>query len=523
MPEPPANLPDAKPEIIVLDRLTKRFPGVVANDAVSLTIRGGEVHVLLGENGAGKSTLIDMLSGVQQPDGGTILVDGLATKIASPRHALGLGIGTVYQHSMLVPSLTVAENLLLGAPWWQRPKKQALGGNVRSISQKLGLAVGLNAIASGLSLGEQQQVEILRAQLRNSRVLILDESTSMLTPQGIAELGALMRRLAEQGQAVVFITHKLKEAVEFGDRISVLKLGRKAGEITPEQMQSRSEDDIISDIVGLMFGKRSGDPEVMQHKARTGVTGEQAMLEVQDLRVSAMPGHPGLGGINFSIAAGEVLGFAGIDGNGQKQLAEVLAGQLPLAAGSIQLNGARLDGLGVGQRRAAGLRYLTDDRLGEGIVGSFPVALNFFLKEVGNSPFWKRGIENRVAIEARAAELIKKFDIRTPGTNTPAGRLSGGNIQKLLLARELAEGARLIIFNKPTYGLDFANTLAARQLIKAVASRGLGVLLISTDLEELLGLSDRIAVMSGGAITGMVGNSEKARMAVGRLMTGLAA
>ena len=236
-----------------------------------------------------------------------------------------------------------------------------------------------------------------------------------------------------------------------------------------------------------------------------------------------MPGHPGLGGINFSIAAGEVLGFAGIDGNGQKQLAEALAGQLPIAAGSIQLNGAKLDGLSVGQRRAAGLRYLTDDRLGEGIVGNFPVAMNFFLKEVGNPPFWKRGIENRVAIEARAAELIKKFDIRTPGTNTPAGRLSGGNIQKLLLARELADGARLIIFNKPTHGLDFANTLAARQLIGKVASRGLGVLLISTDLEELLALSDRIAVMSGGAITGMVGNSEKARMAVGRLMTGLAA
>ena len=517
------TLPNAKPEIIVLDQLTKRFPGVVANDAVSLSIRGGEVHVLLGENGAGKSTLIDMLSGVQQPDGGKIFVDGTDTKIASPRHALTLGIGTVYQHSMLVPSLTVAENLLLGAAWWQRPKRQALSESVRSISQKLGLDVSLDAIASGLSLGEQQQVEILRAQLRNSRVLILDESTSMLTPKGIAELGTLMRRLAEQGQAVIFITHKLKEAVEFGDRISVLKLGRKVGEIAPEQMHSRHHDDIISDAVELMFGKRSSDPEAVLYMARAAVTGAPAMLEVKDLRIGATPVHPGLGGISFTIGAGEVLGIAGIDGNGQKQLAEALAGQLPIASGSLRLNGANLDGMSVGQRRTMGLRYLTDDRLGEGIVGSLPVSMNFFLKEVGHPPLWKGGFERRAAIESRAAELIRKFDVRTPHTGTPVGYLSGGNIQKVLLARELADGAKLIVFNKPTYGLDLANTLAARELIRKVAARGLGVLLISTDLEELLALSDRIAVMSHGSITGVVENTGKARMAVGRLMTGLAA
>jgi ABC-type uncharacterized transport system ATPase subunit len=515
--------PTAKPEIIVLDRVTKRFPGVLANDAVSLTIRGGEVHVLLGENGAGKSTLIDMLSGVQQPDSGQILVDGNATRISSPRHALDLGIGTVYQHSMLVPSLTVAENLLLGGPWWQRPNMDALGEHVQEISQKLGLVVSLDAVAASLSLGEQQQVEILRAQLRNSSVLILDESTSMLTPAGIAELGALMRRLAEQGQAVIFITHKLKEAVEFGDRISVLKLGRKVGEIAPEHMQSRSEDDTISDVVELMFGKRSGDPEAVQHDTRPIGAETRVMLEVENLKVGATPGHPGLGGIGFTIAAGEVLGIAGIDGNGQKQLAEALAGQLPMVAGSIRLNGTELNGKSVGQRRAIGLRYLTDDRLGEGIVGSFPVALNFLLKEVGMPPFWKHGMERRGAIESRANALIKQYDVRTPSAMTPAGRLSGGNIQKVLLARELADGAKLIIFNKPTHGLDLANTLAARDWIKNVAARGLGVLLISTDLEELLALSDRIAVMSGGAIAGVVENTGNARMAVGRLMTGLAA
>lgn len=518
---PPSQDQTVKPAIIVLDQVTKRFPGVIACDGVSLTIRGGEVHVLLGENGAGKSTLIDILSGVQQPDGGRILVDNQVTKINSPRHALALGIGTVFQHSMLVPTLTVGENLLLGAPWMQRPKLGELRSRAAVIGKQLGMAIDIDAHAASLSLGEQQQVEILRAQLRNSRVLILDESTSMLTPQGIAELGALMRRLAAQGQAVIFITHKLKEAVEFGDRITVLKLGRKVGEIGPDHMRSHGGQQIIADVVELMFGKRSGDPEAVQRPVRQSPSVE-ALLDVRGLTLAPSRGNPGLGGIEFSIAPGEVLGIAGIDGNGQKQLAEALAGQLA-AAGSISLGGIELGSMSVGQRRAAGLRYLTDDRLGEGIVGSFPVALNFFLKEVGSPPYWQHGFERRGEIEQRADQLIKQYDVRTPSGRTPAGRLSGGNIQKLLLARELADGARLIIFNKPTHGLDLANTLAARDWIRDVAAKGLGVLLISTDLEELLALSDRIAVMTGGAIAGFVNNGENTRTAVGRLMTGLAA
>lgn len=519
---PPSQEQGDKPNIIVLDQVTKRFPGVVANDNVSLNIRAGEVHALLGENGAGKSTLIDMLSGVQQPDAGRILIDGQPTRILSPRHALSLGIGTVFQHSMLVPTLTVAENLLLGGPWWQRPKFAELESRAAEISAQLGMSVDLQARAASLSLGEQQQAEILRAELRNSRVLILDESTSMLTPKGIAELGALMRRLADRGQAVIFITHKLQEAVDFGDRISVLKLGRKVGEIAPEQMKSETESEIISNVVELMFGGRSGDPDTVLYRTQRSDAARLPLIEVSDIGLAPAPGHPGLSGISFAVAAGEVLGIAGIDGNGQKQLAEVLAGQLP-AQGSIRLDGAELSGLPVGRRRAAGLRYLTDDRLGEGTVGSFPVAMNFFLKEVGESPYWMRGFERRGAIEARAEELIRQFDVRTPNARTPVGRLSGGNIQKVLLARELANGARVIIFNKPTYGLDLANTLNARELIREVASRGIAVILISTDLEELLALSDRIAVMDDGRIAGFVENREGARTAVGRLMTGLAA
>ncbi|TIT58820.1 MAG: ATP-binding cassette domain-containing protein, partial [Mesorhizobium sp.] len=241
--------------------VTKRFPGIVANDGIDLSIRPGEVHVLLGENGAGKSALIGMLSGLQQPDEGRILVDGKPTPITSPRHALALGIGTVFQHMMLVPTLTVAENLLLGGPWWQRPRTEELEARVAEITRSLGITVKLHARVSELSLGEQQQVEILRAMVRNSRLLILDESTSMLTPKGIEELGALMRRLVEQGLAIVFITHKLKEAAAFGDRISVLKLGRKVGEIPPERFRALGEQEIISEIVELMFGKQKDDPE----------------------------------------------------------------------------------------------------------------------------------------------------------------------------------------------------------------------------------------------------------------------
>jgi ABC-type uncharacterized transport system ATPase subunit len=510
-------------DIVALEGVTKRFPGVVANDGIDLAIRPGEVHVLLGENGAGKSTLIGMLSGLQQPDEGRILVDGEPTAIRSPRHALALGIGTVFQHMMLVPTLTVAENLLLGGPWWQRPKTEELEARVAEITGTLGITVRLHAKVSELSLGEQQQVEILRAMVRNSRLLILDESTSMLTPKGIDELGALMRRLVEQGLAIVFITHKLKEAAAFGDRISVLKLGRKVGEIPPERFCALGEQAIISEIVELMFGKRKDDPEAADRPVRAIHAEAAALLQVQYLAVAPTDDAPGLSSISFDIRAGELLGIAGIDGNGQKQLAEALAGQRAIVGGSVRLEGAPIEALGVGERRQRGLRYLTDDRLGEGTVGTFPVSVNFFLKQVGAAPFWRRGVEQRAEIDRRAAQLVREYDVRTPSLKTPVARLSGGNIQKVLLARELAEGAKVVIFNKPTYGLDLANTLASRQRIRDTAARGLAVLLISTDLEELLSMCDRIAVISNGSIVGTVENVDDARTKVGRLMIGLAA
>ncbi|GGD19657.1 putative B6 ABC transporter ATP-binding protein [Aureimonas glaciei] len=512
--------PNSPSPIIVLEGITKRFPGIVANDRIDLEIRAGEVHVLLGENGAGKSTLIGLLSGLQQPDGGRILVGGSETAIRSPSHALSLGIGTVFQHTMLVPTLTVAENLALGGRWWQRPRIAELTARVAEIAGPLGIEINLGARVSELSLGEQQQVEIVRALLRDSRMLILDEATSMLTPQGAAELGALMRRLVERGLAVVFITHKLGEAADFGDRVSVLKLGRKVGELPPERLRSLDRGALVDEIVAMMFGRHAGD-EAVTIPLRAADNG--VLLDVRDLSVAASSEAPGLEAISFSIGRGEILGIAGIDGNGQKQLAEALAGQRAASGGSVILAGEELDALNVGERRRKGLRYLTDDRLGEGTVASFPVSINYFLKQVGESPYWRSGVVRTGAIDVRARELTRHYDVRTPGIATPVGRLSGGNIQKVLIARELAESARAVIFNKPTYGLDLANTLATRQRVRDVAEQGLAVLLISTDLDELLCMCHRIAVISQGRLVGTVANGAGAGERVGRLMIGLAA
>lgn len=518
--------PHARPQplaapLVALRGIGKRFANVVANESIDLELRAGEVHVLLGENGAGKSTLVALLSGLLQPDAGQIIVDGSPMRILSPGAALALGIGTVFQHVMLSPALTVAENLLLGQGWWRRPARAALDQAVGAIARDFGLNVDLDAVTGELSLGEQQQVEIIRALLRQTRLLIFDESTSMLTPQGIEELGALMRRLVERGLAIVFITHKLDEARRFGDRITVLRLGRKVGEISSERLEALDDASAHQEIVSLMFEtiKATGEAVVGKERKRVAMSGKP-LLELRDITVTGQSGSTGIEAISLSVWPGEVLGIAGIDGNGQKLIAEAIAGQRRLDSGKITFGGIAIDNLDVGARRKLGIRYLTDDRLSEGSVAAFAVSANLLLKEIGKEPFWSRGFTRTAVIDVHANAQVKEFDVRTPSIRTPIGKLSGGNIQKALLARELFGDARLVIFSKPTYGLDHNNIVTSRRRIAEVGARGIAVILISTDLEEILALSDRIAVMSRGRIAGILENTGDARLAVGGLMVG---
>ncbi len=525
---------------VELRGITKVFPGVVANDRVDLDLWRGEIHCLLGENGAGKSTLMQVLAGMYRPDAGTVALDGSPLKIDSAQTAIAHGIGMVYQHPTLVPTFTVLENLLLGS---ERPvagrrlrlDRRGARASLIDLAGRLGTSVDPDAVVGSLALGRQQQVEIIKALWRGSKVLILDEPTTMLTPREIDDLAAVLRSLREQNLTLVVISHKLREALALGDRVTVLRQGRVAGRLSPNELRSGQAGELHQAVVGMMFGDEASE---LGHAAeeeageRPGRLARdlpaEVVLELKDISVKPGPQSPGLHQVSFAVRRGEVFGIAGVDGNGQRELAEVTAGQMRAVHGTVSLAGTDVTRAGVAERRRLGLGYVTDDRLGEGIVATLPLSLNLLLKRIGEQPFWSRlGAIARDAVRRRATELVEEYDIRVPGPDTPAGTLSGGNIQKALLARELSAGPQatkphVVVYNKPTHGLDFKTTLAIRERIGQLATRdGVAAVLISTDLDELVETCDRIGVLSRGQLAGIVDNAGSGvEQRVGELMVG---
>jgi ABC-type uncharacterized transport system ATPase subunit len=503
---------------ISLRDITKAFPGVIANDHISLDLVAGQVHCLLGENGAGKSTLISILAGMQLPDSGTIEIDGEPVSIGSPKIAMKYGIGVVHQHSTLVPSLTVIENLMLGESGLMLKEKQARS-RLDELSALLGISIDPRTLASDLGLGQQQQVEIAKAMWKGSRLLILDEPTSMLTPSAIDNLAQSIGRLTDRGLGVVFITHKLREAYTMGDCVTVLRAGRKVGFLSVERMKELDEDQAQSEILRAMFGDDiasagtldeaadlAGATEASREVAPVDLGSRPVVLELDEVTSAGRTTDVVVTDVSLKIRSGEIFGIAGIDGHGQTGLAEVVAGQRPAVHGTVRLEGEDITRTGVRDRQELGVRYVTDDRLHEGTVGNLSVALNLVIKRIGKAPFWRGGRINRAAVNAEAERLIDEYTIRTPSPATRAAALSGGNIQKILLARELGDGAKVVVVNKPTYGLDLKTVRLVHDVLRDFAAQGGAVLLISTELDELVELSHRIGVISKGEIVGVVDN-----------------
>ncbi len=493
------------PPLLELIGITKRFPGVIANDGVNLELRRGEILALLGENGAGKSTLMSILYGLYRPDEGEIRLAGQPVQIGSPALALRMGIGLVPQHPVLVGRHTVAENLALGVGAAVMPA-QRLEPRIRALALEYGLAVDPRARVSDLSPGEKQRVEILRALLRGAEVLILDEPTSVLTPQEAESLFGVMRGLRGAGKSLIFISHKLEEVLQICDTITVLRRGRVVGNLPV--LGATKEG-----LAELMVGR-----SVNFERKRVSPVCDMPLLEVTDLSAKSARGLPALRDLSFTLHRGEVLGVAGVAGNGQSELIEVLAGLRP-STGRVMLNGRKLEG-GAAQRFKAGVAHIPEDRIQMGIVPTMSVAENLTLREYGAAPlangFWK----DANAIDQNAQGAVKTFDIATPSIHTQARLLSGGNIQKVILARELAGNPKLILAVHPTYGLDIGATDSVHRTLLERTTRGAGVLLVSEDLEELMSLSDSIAVLYHGSLHGPFPVNSVTKQQIGLMMTG---
>ncbi|MHB1043016.1 MAG: ABC transporter ATP-binding protein [Eubacteriales bacterium] len=496
--------------LVEMKDVTKRFPGVVANNGVDLSLYEGEIHALLGENGSGKSTLMSVLSGLYRPDEGEICVRGRKVNFRSPRDAINAGIGMVHQHFRLVETFTVAENVALGSR--RTPfvlKMKGLEEHIRGLSSEFGLVVDPAAPVWQLSLGERQRVEIIKMLYRRTSVLILDEPTAVLTPGETRELFATLRKVAASGRAVVVITHKLSEVMEAADRVTVLRDGVVAGTAQKDMVSER-------DLAALMIGREMPEPA-----SKTVVTAGSVVLELKDVSVRGEDGREALQGVDLSVREGEILGIAGVAGNGQRELAEVIAGLRRAGDGRILLAGEDVTGLSPRDMIDRGIGYVPEDRLGTGLVPGLSAADNLILKDY-RKPGIARGFYiRRGEVFNRSHALIQKFAVRLADPGLPVRLLSGGNLQRLLLAREMSGEPRLLVAVYPARGLDIAATEVIHSLLFERRAAGGAVLLISDDLDEIFKLSDRIAVLYRGRVRAVFQNNGEAGMeALGRLMTG---
>lgn len=496
--------------VIEMLNIRKEFPGIVANDNITLQVRHGEIHALLGENGAGKSTLMNVLFGLYQPEKGEIRVKGKPVKITDPNVANRLGIGMVHQHFMLVQNFTVTENIILGSEPTKNGKIDihSAAREIKELSEKYGLAVDPYAKIEDISVGMQQRVEILKTLYRGAEILIFDEPTAVLTPQEIQELIQIMKRLINEGKSIILITHKLKEIMEVCDRVTVIRKGRGIGTVNV----SETNPDKLAE---LMVGR-----EVQFKTEKAEAKPGKEVLKIENLVVYDVRGVPIVNGLNLEVRAGEIVGIAGVDGNGQTELIEALTGLTKIHSGSIKLNGKEIAGLSTRKITESGVGHIPQDRHKHGLVLDFTIGENIVLQTYYKNPLAKSGILNYKKIYEKARTLIKEFDVRTPSEFTPARALSGGNQQKAIIAREVDRSPDLLIAAQPTRGLDVGAIEFIHQKLIEERDKGKAVLLISFELEEVMNVSDRIAVIYEGKIVDVVDPKKTDEQALGLLMAG---
>ena len=500
------------PPVLELKGITKRFPGVLANDHIDLTLHQGSVLGLLGENGAGKSTLMNVLYGLYAPDEGEIYVRDEHVDIASPNDAIDLGIGMVHQHFMLVPVLTVTENVMLGMESIKNGvvlDREKAAQRIADISDRYGLQVDPYALVEDLPVGIQQRVEIIKLLYRNADILILDEPTAVLTPQEVEGLFEVIRSLVSQGKSVIFISHKLKEVLSLSDRIVVLRGGEMVGSTTPEESDER-------DLASMMVGR-----DVVLQVSKDAAEPGETVLTVEDLYVRDDQGKVTVDGVTFEVRTGEIVGVGGVQGNGQTELVEALTGLRPVEGGRITIAGQNLTGASPRAITEAGTAHIPEDRQQDGLVLGYPVANNLILNTYYVKPYAQGLVMQQETITTRAENLIAEYDIRTPDSLTPVSNLSGGNQQKVIVARELSRPVKLIIAAQPTRGLDVGSIEYIHSQLIKMRDAGTAVFAVSAELDEVMSLSDRIIVMYEGKIMDVVPAEEARREQIGLLMAGV--